>query len=187
MRLVMSRTVLVSLALLPLAISLPAEGAGATPHPDDWKVNDETVAKLQAGKGTLTDSDVLRLLGPPAYVEAEAASELSMTWEAATRIVAVLVDKKTTTLKGEFSPHRPSNKITLSNFKKLRPGMNLAQLTKHIGPRSGMTRTDFDNDVATHTWESVSQLSVDFKDGKVATVSWLRMEPSAARPPRRGK
>jgi hypothetical protein len=135
-----------------LALALPGLYAGeprndAKPLPAE-KSQLLTVAelneKLKAGIFKLTEADVVKLLGRPAWMTrpGDADSELRMHWKYGTYIFATFKDGKLSEVTGSFSEQLPVERITLENFKRLRVGMTEPQVVEMLGQSNSTTKVD---------------------------------------------
>jgi len=149
------------------------------------KINDENVKKIKQGIGKLTEADVVALLGPSTGKGRPFDGFTSRIWEEKTHITATLKDGKAIDVKSEFLPHLKSKTITEDNFKKLKKGMDEAELKRILGPPN-RARTDREGS-STLSWEKINALLVQFKEGKVTGYEWEKTteekKPPEKQPP----
>lgn len=135
------------------------------------KLGKEALEKVEAGKGSLTASEVQKVLGAPQAVQKPGASggDFEMVWEEAARVQVVLdaEEDKALSFSGSFSDRVSSKVVTVENLLKLRVGMTEKEVKEVLGgPTGGRIEPSTRNRI--RIWERSRRVTVSFKDGKVA-------------------
>ena len=144
-------------------------------------VTRENVEQIKAGKGKLTEGDVLALLGRPNRYMIQGQGILEMVWEDVNRVRVVFEDGKAKFFWADFSERRPSLRVSLEKFRKLRTTMTEDEvksvlgldLERYVGPRHVYGNLDPIHDLAVPkgvtlgVWQDWRRLTVQFTDGTV--------------------
>jgi outer membrane protein assembly factor BamE (lipoprotein component of BamABCDE complex) len=168
-------------ALILLLYLVPPSLAADPPKstPDSPTLNQSNFDKIKSGKGKLTESDVITLLGKPTSKSGPYDGITTHIWLERTHITAKLKEDKTTDLQSQFLPYLKSKHITEENFKKLSKGMTAAQLKQILGQPNSLNNRD---DITTLSWERVNSFEIQFKDAKVEGWTWFRSLEDDKRP-----
>jgi hypothetical protein len=162
-----------------LVTSLARAADPPQPEPASPTINQTNFNKIKAGKGTMSEDDVIALLGKPTAEPSTTGQITTQTWTEKTHITAILKDKKTIDLKSQFLPHLKSKRVTKENFGKLSKGMTEAELKAILGPYNQLNNRD---DLTTLSWYRMNSFEIQFNDGKVEGWAWLRSVDDDNRP-----
>lgn len=137
------------------------------------KLTKELGNKVLAGKGKLTEAEVLKMVaGPVQASRAEPGydADWKYTWMEVTSFEVEFVDGKVESATASFNDTVQSKTLTLDRFKQIKGGMTQADVEKLLGqPNSGRTLPG--PDARQHTksvWSEGRSLFVWIKDGKVS-------------------
>lgn len=162
----------------------PVNRPRSNEHPS--RINRENFEKIEQGKGKLSEVEVKSILGQPTRQGKPFDGITSLIWEEKSHITATLRDGKTIEFSSEFLPHLKSTWLTEDRFKKLKNGMSEAELQNILG-KENFIRQSAGNDTCTISWSKENSFEVQFKDGTVAGLLWVRTsedenatDPSAA-------
>ena len=90
------------------------------------RITKENFDRIAARKGTMTEDEVVAMLGPPTLIRSDAAlnRDYNIVWEHRTFIELELRNDRVCHITGAFSPYVTSEVATPENFKKLSIGMS---------------------------------------------------------------
>jgi hypothetical protein len=132
------------------------------------KLTAANFAKVNNGRGKLTEEDVVAILGLAHRFakQSDIDVDLEMIWEEKARIRIKFKDGKASDFEGQFSEHLKSKNITLANFKKLKKGMSVKEVEQVLG--SANESSSPQRGITYRTWEKFNLIKVQFRDSKVS-------------------
>jgi hypothetical protein len=123
---------------------------------------------IEAGDGTRSEAEVLARLGPPDRVERlpdrDGPGAVAMTWDESAWIRIVFRGGKARRLDGHFPPHAAETPLTLTTFRKLRPGATRKAIEDILGKATAESAPM--KDLQQCEWKRPAELTVAFKQRK---------------------
>jgi hypothetical protein len=185
---IMPTTRLIAATLLPV-VAVVGTIAGTTSTAEEppaklppSRITKENYDRIAARKGTITEGDVVAILGPPTLFRRDGSSnrDFNIVWEHRTFIEIQLKNDRVRNITGAFSPYVTSKVATPDNLKKLSTGMSEDDVRKILGAPGAadcVLRPSFTGDGHILGWGDVRLISLDFKNGKVTNMAMFT--PSA--------
>ena len=139
------------------------------------RITKENYDRIAARKATITEADVIAILGPPTLIRRDGASnpDYNIVWEHRTLIEMQIKNGRVHKIAGAFSPYVASQVATPDNFKKVSIGMSEEDVREILGAPGAadcVLHPSFTGDGDVLGWGDVRLISLDFKNGKVANM-----------------
>jgi hypothetical protein len=174
-------TAVFSSAILPPNSTRPVFGDESVAAHIDSRLNQDNLDKILDHRGTLTEAEIVEMLGPPTSIEVGsievgggdvATPYLKMAWEDVSRIELTCRDGKVVALKGTFSPRLVSQAINYPTFKKINLGSSVNSVCREIflGHHYRIVENP-DRETTTRVLETSVEFYVYFRDGKVTAAT----------------
>jgi len=145
---------------------------GQAVEPARPRVTTELAQQIQAGKGKLAEADAVKLL-PAAYrlESGKPTADWRITCRETTEIQVEFVDGKLASRSARFDPSVKSTNLTPEQFRLLKDGMSLNEVTTLLGVQNKRVvaagKDDKNHRVETWSWVHGRELWITVTDGIV--------------------